>query len=77
MGLKRVSCEACKFGRNPKCHECRGLGYIEYDDGTCAHLPPMNISYEAMCDGWMCPCGASGPWTKQYDKDYEKALKQK
>lgn len=81
--MKRVHCTACehvpaheKHAPNRiKCHECHDVGFIEYNDKGCTHLPPLNIEYEAMVGGWMCPCGASGPWNKQYEKDYNQALK--
>jgi len=79
--MKRVPCTACAsippyqkaMGREKKCHECNDVGYIEYNDTNCTHLPPAIIEYEIMCGGWQCECGASGPWSKAYDKAYGEA----
>jgi hypothetical protein len=78
--MERTPCTACQDMKPSdrasgkfRCRECGNLGYIEQRN-TCSHLPPKKVEYEVMCGGWLCECGASGPWTFTYDKAYEAAL---
>jgi len=81
--MKRIPCTACAsvpaaekaIGRVKKCHECNDVGYIEYNDTGCTHLPPAKIEYDVMCSGWVCECGASGPWSRAYENEFDKATK--
>lgn len=66
MSYKRVTCKACgPLSRpNPSCHECKGLGYVEYRTRhpECKGMNCPMMEFEAMTWGWMCNyCGESGP----------------
>lgn len=67
MPARRVICTACAnvpAQHKHLCHECKGLGYIEYFDrppGCTGNQPECPIEYEPAVGGWLCTkCGDSG-----------------
>ena len=58
-------CTACKdspVNQIRYCHECNGLGYIEFLPKCSQQYPECPIGYEPMMQGWYCSkCRRSGP----------------
>jgi hypothetical protein len=66
--VTRTKCTACAealIQHRQYCHECKGVGYIEYVERSknCTEsLPECPVSYDPMVHGWECSkCGRSGP----------------